>query len=157
MKPSSAKTALQVIEDELQQIRLRTFNSDFVWQLGARIRESAALQGYCVAIEIRHGTDIVFATLVGRATSDNFDWTRRKCAVVHRFHRSSLAMKLEAQEKGYDFNTRFRLSPADYAASGGGVPLFLDGDIFIGSVGVSGLPDVEDHRIIVDSIRQVLG
>jgi uncharacterized protein (UPF0303 family) len=72
-----------------------------------------------------------------------------------RFHRSSLAVRCEADEKGYDFNARFRLPVEDYAASGGGFPLMLKG-LFIGSVGVSGLPHVEDHKLITKCLREIL-
>lgn len=37
----------------------------------------------------------MFASLLVGATIDNFDWTRRKCGVAHRFHRSSLAPNVE--------------------------------------------------------------
>ncbi|MET1028767.1 MAG: heme-binding protein [Dongiaceae bacterium] len=144
---------LAELAEELKSLEIDRFDYEFAWNLGLQIREKAINRGHDIAIEIRHGNDVIFATLVGKATIDNFDWTRRKCAVVHRFQRSSLAVRLEAEQNGYDFNTRFRLPPADFAASGGGIPLMLKGGIFIGSVGVSGLPNVEDHRLISDTLR----
>ncbi|MGN7295472.1 heme-degrading domain-containing protein [Rhizobium sp. SAFR-030] len=144
---------LAELADELKSLEIDRFDHEFAWNLGMQIRDKANKGRHDVAIEIRHGSDVIFATLVGQATIDNFDWARRKCAVVHRFHRSSLAMRLEAEQNGYDFNTRFRLPPADFAASGGGVPLVLKGGTFIGSVGVSGLPNVEDHRLISETLR----
>ncbi len=146
---------LAELADELKSLEIDRFDHEFAWDLGTRIRRRASEAGHDVAIEIRHGNDVIFATLVGRATIDNFDWTRRKCAVVHRFQRSSLAMRLEAEQSGYDFNTRFRLPQADFVASGGGVPLMLKGGTFIGSVGVSGLPNVEDHRLISETLKVV--
>lgn len=139
-----------------QSLQLHRFDYDFAWALGTRIRERAVAAQAPVAIEVRHGRDVVFATLLAGATIDNFDWTRRKCAVAHRFHRSSLAVRLEAEAQGYDFNARFRLPPADYVASGGGVPLMLASGTLIGTVGVSGLPDVEDHQIIVSALADLL-
>ena len=65
-------------------------------------------------------------------------------------------MKLEAQSKNYDFNTRFRLPPGDFAAGGGGVPLLLKGGVFIGSVGISGLPDVQDHKLVTGCLAELL-
>ena len=141
---------------EQRSLALATFNYDFVWALGSRMREAALAQGAPVAIEIYHGTDVVFATLMPGATVDNFDWTRRKCAVAHRFHRSSLSVRLEAEEKGYDFNARFRLPPGDFVASGGGVPLILAGGTLVGSIGVSGLPDVQDHRLATECLAALL-
>lgn len=142
--------------DEQEAIKLERFDYDFAWELGSRIRSRAHQEALPVAIQVRHGTDVVFATLVGGATIDNFDWTRRKCAVAHRFHRSSLQIRLEAEAGGYDFNTKFRLPVADYVASGGGVPLILKGGTLIGTVAVSGLPNVEDHILVTDTLRELM-
>lgn len=146
---------VELIEEQ-KTLELRTFNYDFAFELGSRIRHKADQNDLPVAIEVRHGTDVVFATLAGKATIDNFDWTRRKCAATHRFHRSSLQLRLEAERNGYDFNQKFRLPPGDYVASGGGVPLILKGGTLIGTVGVSGLPDVEDHALVVSAINEML-
>jgi len=148
--------SLTELADELRAIELESFNYEFAWGLGARIRALACRDEHSVAIEIRHGTEVIFSTLVGKATIDNFDWTRRKCAVAHRFHRSSLQVRLEAERDGYDFNQKFRLPTADYVASGGGVPLILKGGTLIGTVGVSGLPNIEDHNLIVMALREQL-
>jgi uncharacterized protein (UPF0303 family) len=64
-------------------------------------------------------------------------------------------MRLEAEERGIDFNRRYRLPEAAFAASGGGVPLLLRNGMLIGTAGVSGLPDVEDHRLIVEALRSL--
>lgn len=148
--------SLEALMEEQKSLEISEFNYDFVWELGGRIYQHARENNFPVAIEIRHGSDIIFAMLAPGATIDNFDWTRRKAAVVHRFHRSSLFMKLEAQEKNYDFNNRFRLPPENFAAGGGGVPLILKGGTFIGSVGVSGLPDVQDHKLITRCLAELL-
>ena len=140
---------------EQKSLELSEFHYDFVWALGCHLYQRARKNEFPVAIEIRHGSDLVFAMLAPGAI-DKFDWTRRKCAVVHRFHRSSLFVKLEAQSKNYEFNTRFRLPPEDFAAGGGGVPLILKGGVFIGSVGVSGLPDVQDHKLITSCLAEML-
>ena len=87
------------------------------------------------------------------ATPDNPDWTRRKRAVALRFHRSSLAMRLECEQHGWDFSKRFRLPETDYAASGGGFPIIVRGAGVIGAVAVSGLRDVEDHLLAVAALK----
>ncbi|WCJ64178.1 heme-degrading domain-containing protein [Agrobacterium tumefaciens] len=148
--------SLAALAEEQNSLKLEAFNYEFAWALGQRIRHRAYESNLPVAIEVRHGMDVIFATLVGSATIDNFDWTRRKCAAVHRFHRSSLQLRLEAEEGGYDFNQKFKLPPADYVASGGGVPLILKGGTLIGTVAVSGLPNVQDHNLVVSVLREFL-
>lgn len=142
---------------EQQELLLKNFDYDFAWALGGRMREIAARDASPVAITVAHGTTVVFSTLMPGATLDNFDWTARKRAVAHRFHRSSLAIRLETEAAGFDFNARFRLPEADYVASGGGgVPLILRGGTLIGTAAVSGLPDVDDHKMVVAALRDML-
>ncbi|WFE73366.1 heme-degrading domain-containing protein [Roseinatronobacter sp. S2] len=152
----STELTLEKLQLEQKALVLKTFNYDFVWALGSRLREAAVAREAPVAIEVRHGFDIVFANLLPGATIDNFDWTRRKCASVQRFHKSSLALRLEAESGNFDFNRKFRLSPADFVAGGGGYPLILDEGTLIGSVGVSGLPDVDDHMLITTVLHELL-
>ena len=141
---------------EQQELQLDTFDYDFAWRLGCKMRELAAARRAPVAIVVAHGPDQIFATLLPGATPDNLDWTARKRAAAHRFHRSSLSMRLEAEAAGFDFNRRFRLSEADFAASGGGVPLILRNGTLVGTAGVSGLPDVDDHGLVVEALRTLL-
>jgi uncharacterized protein (UPF0303 family) len=148
---------LETLAEEQNGLRLAGFDYDFAWRLGVAMHDAAAKAGHPVAITVAHGTDLVFAVLMPGATPDNLDWAARKRAVAGRFHRSSLAMRLEAEAKGHDFNRRYRLPEADFAASGGGVPLLLRGGTLIGTAGVSGLPDVEDHRLIVEALRGLAG
>jgi uncharacterized protein (UPF0303 family) len=147
---------LDMLKIEEDMLQLERFDYDFAWVLGSHIRKKAVLRNLPVAVEVRHGTDVVFASLLPGATVDNFGWTSRKCAVVHRFHRSSLRVRLQAEAAGYDFNAKFGLPSANFVASGGGFPLTLRGGTLIGSVAVSGLPDVEDHALITASLRELL-
>ncbi|CVI63325.1 conserved hypothetical protein [Agrobacterium deltaense NCPPB 1641] len=142
--------------EQQERLQISKFDYAFAWELGSRIYHLGRAEKLPIAIQIRHGTDIVFSALAPGATIDNFDWVRRKCAVVHRFHQSSLYVRLQAEEKGYDFNTRFRLAAADYGASGGAVPILLKGGTFIGSAGVSGLPDVQDHLLVTDCLSELI-
>lgn len=147
---------LEELAREQQELQLDTFNYDFAWRLGSLLRESAAKAGAPVAITIAHGLDLVFSALMPGATSDNLHWAARKRAVAWRFHRSSLAMKLEAEKRQYDFNRRFGLPVSEFVASGGALPLILKNGTIIGTVAVSGLPDVEDHRMIVEALRGLI-
>lgn len=144
--------SLESLAAEQEKLLLDRFDYDFVWALGAAIRERASAENVPVAIEIAHGVSPVFVTLLPGGTIDNLDWAARKRAVAHRFHRSSLAIRLETEAGGYDFNDRFRLPRETYVASGGGIPLILKNGTLVGTVAVSGLPDADDHRLIVDAL-----
>lgn len=144
------------LAQELQTLLLANFDYDFAWKLGTLMQAEAAARHLPAAITVAHGTDVVFSLLMPGATPDNTDWAARKRAVAHRFHRSSLALRLEAEQHGFNFNDRYLLSPTGFIASGGGVPLMLRGGTLIGTAAVSGLPDVEDHLLVVNALRKLL-
>jgi uncharacterized protein (UPF0303 family) len=152
-----ADYTLQALAQEQSELLLDGFDYAFAWRLGVAMHDVAAGDALPIAITVSHGLDLVFSVLMPGAAPDNSGWAARKRAVAVRFQRSSLAMRLEAEQKGYDFNRRFRLPEAEFAASGGAVPLILRGGTLIGAVAVSGLPDVEDHRLIVGALRSLRG
>lgn len=146
---------LESLSEEQRTLALLQFDYATAWQLGAGIRAEAAAQRLPVAIEVSHGDTVVFFALLPGATPDNVDWTRRKRAVALRFHQSSLHMRLLCEQHGWEFAQRFRLSPKDFAASGGGLPIFVEGNSVVGSAAVSGLPDVEDHAMVARALRSI--
>jgi len=148
---------LHTLAQEQESLLLDTFDFDFAWALGQAIRQRASQGLLPVAIEVSHGDVPIFVSLLPGATRDNLVWTSRKRAVALRFHRSSLAMRMEAEAGNFDFNDRYRLPRENFVASGGGVPLILRNGTLIGTAAVSGLPDEDDHRLIVDSLRPLLG
>lgn len=146
---------IEMLEAQQARLHLRRFDYAMAWTLGARIQAAAAARDLPVAIEISHGEAVVFFALMPGATPDNSDWTRRKRAVALRFHQSSLYMRLLCEQKNWRFPERFRLSDTDYAASGGGVPITVSGVGIVGAAAVSGLPDVDDHALIVDALEEI--
>ncbi|WP_339112404.1 heme-binding protein [Thioclava sp. GXIMD2076] len=147
---------LASLAQEQSELGLSVFNYDFIWDLGQRLQARAKAEKAPVAITISHGTDLVFCTVLEGATVLNLDWAARKRAVAHQFHRSSLSLRIEAEEEGHDFNKRYLLPDSHYFATGGGVPLMGKNGTYLGAVAVSGLPDVEDHRMIVETLRDML-
>jgi uncharacterized protein (UPF0303 family) len=146
---------LESLAEEQQTLALSHFDYATAWQLGAHMQAQAAARQLQVAIEVTHGATVVFFTLLPGATPDNVDWTRRKRAVALRFHQSSLHMRLLCEQHGWEFSQRFRLPPDDFAASGGGVPIVVAGTGVVGAAAVSGLPDVDDHALVVEALRHI--
>ena len=153
MNDSNSLDALLAEEEELQ---LPSFSADVAWTLGSHIYQRAKAASLPLAIEVsRNGQQLFFAALPG-ATPDNAEWIRRKRAVVQRFHHSSLYMSVEAEVKGRPFLQRYGLSEQEYAAAGGGFPIFVGETGCIGAVVVSGLPQLEDHRLVTEAIRETI-
>ena len=146
---------LESLEEEQRGLALRRFDYAVAWQLGAALQAEAAARHLPVAIEVCHGSSPVFFTLLPGATPDNIDWTRRKRAIALRFHQSSLHMRLLCERHGWEFSSRFRLPAEDYAASGGGLPIIVEGSGVVGAAAVSGLPDVEDHAMVARALQRI--
>ncbi len=153
MNDSNSLDALLAEEQELQ---FPSFSADVAWTLGSHIYQRAKAASLPIAIEVsRNGQQLFFAALPG-ATPDNAEWIRRKRAVVQRFHHSSLYMSVEAEVKGRPFLQRYGLSEQEYAAAGGGFPIFVRETGCVGAVVVSGLPQLEDHRLVTEAIRETI-
>ena len=146
--PSLAELAAQ--EDELQ---LRSFTNDDAWALGSALVARAREEQLPVAIDVsRHSHQLFHAALPG-ATPDNDTWIARKAATVHRFGHSSLYVGQRSREAGTTFEEQFGLDPERYVAHGGGFPLLVRDVGPVGVVVVSGLPQVDDHRMVVEALR----
>ena len=146
--PSLAELAAQ--EEELQ---FASFDNDDAWALGAALVHAARKQHAPVAIDVSRNRSQLFRAALPGATPDNDSWIRRKARVVNRFGHSTLYVRQASIERGTTFEAQFGLDPAKYAAHGGGFPILVRGVGQIGVVVVSGLPQLEDHRMVVTAIR----
>jgi uncharacterized protein (UPF0303 family) len=150
--PSLADLAAE--EEELQ---FTGFTNDDAWDLGAALVAVARRNGAPVAVDVsRHGHQLFHASLPG-TSPDNDSWIQRKARVVHRFGHSSLYVRQASIERGTTFEAEFGLDPALYAAHGGAFPVVVRSVGPVGAVVVSGLPQLEDHRMVVAAIRAHLG
>ena len=150
--PSLAELAAE--EEELQ---FSGFTNDDAWDLGSALVAAARRDGAPVAVDVsRHGHQLFHASLPG-TSPDNDSWIQRKTRVVLRFGHSSLYVRHASIERGTTFEEEFGLDPALYAAHGGAFPVVVRSVGPVGAVVVSGLPQLEDHRMVVAAIRAHLG
>ena len=108
-------------------------------------------------IDIRLWDRQLFAFSMPSATQDNAEWVRRKVNVVRRFHVSSYRKGLELKEAGRELGMLLGTDPMDYAASGGCFPIRLKGGPVVGCITVSGLPQRDDHKVVVEAVAAHLG
>ncbi|MFC9928669.1 heme-degrading domain-containing protein [Streptomyces sp. NPDC127190] len=147
-----------VAELEAQERRLvfRRFTEDDAWALGSLLVELARERQAPVAVDIhRAGQQLFHAALPG-ATADNDAWIARKRRVVERYGVSSYLVGARFRAKGTTFEDSSRLDPGRYAAHGGSFPIRVEHVGVIGAVTVSGLPQLQDHRFVVEALEQFL-
>lgn len=143
-------TDLAAEEEELQ---FTSFTNDDAWTLGSALVEAARRDAAPVAIDIsRNGHQLFHAALPG-ATPDNDAWIQRKARVVQRFGHSSLYMRQLCAAEGTTVEEKFGLDPREFAAHGGAFPILVRRVGPVGVVVVSGLPQVDDHRMVVAALR----
>jgi uncharacterized protein (UPF0303 family) len=144
---------LDELEAEEQELELPSLTEDDAWSIGSLAVTRAREAGLPVAIGVwRAGRQLFHSALPG-STSDNDEWLRRKGRVVMRFEHSSLYVARLCQDKQVTLQEKFGLSPSRYAAAGGAVPLRVSGAGVVGWFGVSGLPQLDDHRFVVEVLR----
>lgn len=145
-------------ELEAQEARLvfDRFDDETAWALGSALREVASAADLPIAISVRRNGRLLFFAALPGSSADNEGWLARKCAVVDRYGHSSLRVGEEFRAGGKTFEADSRLDPAVFAAHGGAFPILLKGTGCIGTVAVSGLPQRDDHQLVVDTIAAVL-
>jgi uncharacterized protein (UPF0303 family) len=134
-----------------RQLVFSAFDEESAWRLGSRLRSLAVERGLSLVVDIRRGAQPLFYAALARTTPDNAEWVRRKSNVVFRFHRSSYAVGLEMEQKQSSLEAR-GLPLADYASHGGSFPIRVENAGFLGAVTVSGLPQRDDHSLVVEAL-----
>ena len=145
--------ALLAEEDELQFTR---FDNDTAWELGHALVERARAEQLGVTIDIRRGQQQLFHFALPGTAADNDAWIERKVRVVYRFGHSSFYVGSSLRESGRTIEEAYLLPESEYAAHGGAFPVIVRDVGVVGVVTVSGLPQEEDHRLVVAALREFL-
>lgn len=132
------------------------FDSEDALELGLMLRDAAIEYGQGVAIDISIANEPVFFLAMPGTTASNGDFARRKKNLVRLLERSSYALSLETK-LGTDMVEMMALDRRDYGAFGGCFPIRVTGAGMIGTVTISGLPQRDDHKIVVETIAEMLG
>ncbi|TNM62016.1 heme-degrading domain-containing protein [Aliirhizobium smilacinae] len=154
---SSLEDDTAAIAEQERLLVFDRFDSDEAWALGERLRRLASERGLPVAIDVTLHSMPVFYTALSGSTADNARWVRRKRNIVLHFLRSSYAVGLRLAQQDATLEEKFSLSDTDYAAHGGSFPITVAGVGCIGAVTVSGLPQREDHNLVVAVLAEMLG
>jgi uncharacterized protein (UPF0303 family) len=139
-----------------RELVLPRLDAQVAWEIGSRLRDLAAERKLAVVIDVRRfGQPLFYAAMEG-TTPDNVEWVRRKSNVVARFQRSSYAIGLKEKIKNETLLEMQGLPIADYATHGGSFPLAVVEAGIVGSVTVSGLPQRDDHELVIEALCALL-
>jgi uncharacterized protein (UPF0303 family) len=156
--PDLLRRDLARIAEQEARLRLPTWSEAVAWQLGCRLRELAAARGLAITIEARLARETVFLCAMPGTAPTNADWARRKRNSVETLQRSSYAIGLQLALEGVaDLEVKLGLPLRDHANAGGCVPIRLaDGGACVGTLTVSGLPQRDDHDLVIEVLAEHL-
>lgn len=143
--------------EQEQRMRFERFDRDAAWELGSRIRALCQSRGVSLAIEVRLSRQTVFWCSMPGTCAVNEDWVRRKRNTVEFFERCSYAVGRELERDADTLEGKMGLSTREFASFGGGFPIFVAGVGCVGAVTVSGVPQRQDHALVVEALASLCG
>ena len=144
------------LAEQDRRLQLPRLDAGLAWTLGCQLREAAAARGLAVTIEIRIAAETVFFHAMHGTAPANADWARRKRNVVELLDQSSYRVGRELLLENSSLEAKMGLPTRDYAPHGGSVPLRVAGTR-LGTVTVSGLPQRDDHKLVIALLAPLAG
>lgn len=149
-------TTLESLLEQEERIQFERFDHDLAMQIGLELVSRAKADGLPIAIDVSAYGQCLFHAAMPGASPDNAEWVKRKIRVVHRFGHSSMYMGELCRSKGVTLEEKYMVDAKEFSPHGGCFPLRLSGSGLIGTVTVSGLPQRDDHALVVAVLEQVL-
>ena len=145
---------LELLENLKQQedaMQFSSFHLEDAYTLGTMLREAGRKTPKPIAVRIVLDDLIVYQSFLPGTGASNNQWMDKKQHTVERCHTSSLRAAVE-RELSADLED-WQQNEAYYAFYGGGFPIIVNGT-YRGAAIVSGLPHLEDHQTLVNTIEQ---
>ncbi|MDR3373500.1 MAG: heme-degrading domain-containing protein [Ancalomicrobiaceae bacterium] len=134
-----------------------SFTEEAAYAVGSAIVAAAKAASAPVVIDIRTPDRTLFHAALPGSTPDNDQWARRKSNSTLRFHQPSLLIGCLKEQKGEPISSDYGLDPLHYSAHGGSFPVRVAGVGVVAAITVSGLPQEDDHRMVVAALEAYLG
>jgi uncharacterized protein (UPF0303 family) len=147
---------LKELRQQEEEIQFASFTHDTALAVGMALLQEARKRGKAVAIDITRSGQQLFHFAMAGTTVDNGEWIKRKNNVVNRFGHSSYYVGISLKNAGQTMEEKYLVSSSDYAAHGGAFPLIIRNVGIVGTITVSGLPQQEDHDLVVSTLKEFL-
>lgn len=142
------------LEAEAETLVLDRFSEVEALRLGQILTEIAMTEALPLVIDIRTADRTLYHAAFPGAVPLSALWARRKSNTCLRFHEASLLVGARHRETTETL-AKHGLDSADFADHGGAVPIRVRGVGVVAVVTVSGLPQVEDHKLAVRGLQQL--
>jgi len=147
---------LQQLLQEEQEIQFDKFNENIAWRIGCLLVEYSMREGLPVTIDITRGEHQLFHASLKGTSPDNDEWIKRKIRLVYRFGHSSYYMGQLLKSKGKSIEEAYLIPESLCAPHGGCFPVIVKETGVIGAITVSGLPQEEDHKLVIRILNDYL-
>ncbi len=144
----------QLLQQE-QELQFTSFNEDTAWQIGCQLVERAKREGLPIVIDIMFGSRQLFHAGMSGSALDNEEWVKRKSRAAIRFGHSSLYMGELLKSRNQTIDS-YLVPESEVAPHGGSFPIIIKGTGVVGTITISGLPSQDDHKVVVEAIRDYL-
>ena len=152
--------ALDPTDDELrlqeQSLTFTSFTNDEAIGLGMKLIEAGRAESLPITVDVRRGDQQLFHAALAGTSADNDGWVERKVRLVKRVGMSSYRVGCQLRVSGRSLSEAMLLDEHDYAAHGGAFPIVVANVGLVGVVTVSGLPQREDHALVVRVLHEWL-
>jgi uncharacterized protein (UPF0303 family) len=156
-QPRAALEALIArIDGEISELQFPRFTKDDALNLGLLLVELGKRRKLPIAVDISRADQVLFHVALEGATPDNEHWVRAKQRTAARYEIPSLLVGLRARLRGGRIEDQGWYDESVYAAHGGCFPIYVTGVGAVATVTVSGLPQQEDHDLVVEALREIL-
>jgi uncharacterized protein (UPF0303 family) len=142
------------IEEEVAELQLDSFGPADALRLGLILVRKGTEGALPIAIDIRRGEQILFHAALEGAQADNDVWIARKARAVARYGIPSLLLGTRPKIAGRRIENEGWFDQMAYAAHGGGFPVTVRGAGIVAVATVSGLPQIDDHDLVVAALRE---
>lgn len=157
VQPAGALEALIArIDAEIGELQFPHFTKDDSLNLGLLLVELGKSRKLPIAIDITKGDQVLFHVALDGATPNNGHWIRLKQRTAARYEIPSMLVGLRARLRGGRIEDQGWYDETIYAAHGGCFPVYVTGVGAVATVTVSGLPQQQDHDLVVEALREIL-
>ena len=150
MTPEQHRQRAAEIAAEEQALTFRRFDFEQAWKIGRRLVAVGSERPLAIRIVLAGRT--LFSAALDGVSDNNRLWLDRKLAAVARFGHSSLWLHHDLRAKGRVL-ADVATGGLDLADHGGGVPVRIGAQV-VGGVAVSGLAHEDDHRVVMEAMKQ---
>lgn len=148
---------LPILDEQERLLQFAAFGPEEAWRVGSLLRGKLLQRGAGGSVEIELAGHLLFACATAGANPGQANWIRRKRNTVHHFARCTYAVGRKLEREGATLSGKHGLSETDYVAHGGGFPVVLRGTGLVGSIVFSGLPQRDDHNLVIEALAELTG